>query len=393
MKRITVYVMILVFAVFAGCKDKNPAAVKNGELTVCYKSLLKDTVDIPLSLLTEELQIVKLDDADAALVSDRQNITVSENYIVAGNEGNTPAKLFERQTGKYITDLGSVGQGPGEYSQHIYHIQIDEKNGRIYLLPMMPSQILSYDLQGNFKDEKLYIPVRVPKSIFHVNGKDSIITFAVLPFTGIKTLVWSQKNMQIIQRYPTGHLSVNVDFSNEVISGFNNENVFDFQIFKFFEPGNDSLYHYDIEKNILTPVFTLDFSGSEISTHAYMELPQHYTGNFAVMLQTTVTGENSTATTPVDKFYIVDKKTLKASYFRLKNDFLGGIEVDNPIWRFKNGYFSQNCDPSVLLEQLENTLVSNKKLSEKMRAKLTELKNSISEDKDNNYILYAKLKK
>jgi hypothetical protein len=400
MKRISIFLSVLVFAAFAGCKEKNPAAVKNGELTVCYKSMLKDTVDIPLSLLTEELQIVKLDDADAALVKD-SDATVSDNYIVVTSStfGNLPAKLFERKTGKYISDLGAIGQGPGEYGSDIYHTQIDEENNRIYLIPrMMPKEILSYNLQGNFEE---YIPVmkRVPKSIFYVNKKDStaIVTVAMLPFAGTPNLIWTIKSAPrfygIVQSYPVGHLSVDIDFSNEIYGGFNNEGIFDFHIFCFFKPRVDSLYHYDIEKNILTPVFTLDFGGSEISTHAYRELPQHYTGNVAVMQKTVAVSEKYTETTNVSKYYIVDKKTLKASYFRLKNDFMGGIEVDNPIWRFKNGYFSQNCDPSVLLEQLENTLVSNKKLSEKMRAKLTELKNSINEDRDNNYILYAKLKK
>jgi hypothetical protein len=107
----------------------------------------------------------------------------------------------------------------------------------------------------------------------------------------------------------------------------------------------------------------------------------------------TVKTERGETSTTVDAYFIVDKKSLKASYFRLKNDFLGDMEIGAPVWSFSNGYFSQNYDPSVLLEQLENTLASNKKLSEKMRAKLTELKKSINESRDNNYILYAKLKK
>lgn len=394
MKRISIF--LLVFTIFAGCKEKNPAAIKNGELTVCYKSMLKDTVDIPLSLLTEELQIVKLDDADSALVKDN-DVMISDNYIVVFGSGNIPLKLFERKTGKYISDIGAVGQGPGEYG-NVFQVQIDEANNSIYVVPTpVPSYIFSYDMEGNLRE---YLPVirRVPRTIFHVNKKDSIITFAALPFHGLKNIIWTQKPLNqyrwtVIQDYPTGSLSVDPDYSNEIIGGFNNEGIFDFFIFNFFKPRPDSLYHYDIAENKLTPVFTLDFGGSEISPHAYMELPQHYIGSVAIVLETSGAAFG-TYTSAINKFYIVDKKTLKASYFRLKNDFLGNMEIDDPVWKkFQNGYFIQNFDPSILLEQLENTLASNKKLSEKMRTKLTELKNSINEDRDNNYILYAKLKK
>ncbi|MDR1121916.1 MAG: 6-bladed beta-propeller [Dysgonamonadaceae bacterium] len=391
MKRTVNFLLIMVFTVFAGCREKNPAAVKNGELTVCYKSMLTDTIDIPLSLLTDELQIVKLDTAGAALVKD-DGVTVSDNYLVVSASYNLlPAKLFDRKTGKYIADIGAIGQGPGEYSS-VLHTQIDEKHNRIYFATMMPSQILSYDFQGNFKDEGLRIPMRIPKCIFHVNSKDSIITFAVLPFKGIETLVWSQKNGQVIRSYPVGNLSVNTDFSNEIIGTFNNENIFDFQVFDF-SARNDSLYHYDITENKLTPVFTMDFDGAEPAAHIYVELPLHYMGSLVIGMNTVRDDRGNTMSTPINKYYIVDKKTLKASYFRLKNDFLGNIEIDWPIWQFKNGYFSQNMDPSVLREQLEKTLEENKTLSEEMRTKLAKLKDSINDDMDNNYILYAKLKK
>jgi hypothetical protein len=384
-------VLILVLAVLAGCKEKNPAAIKNGELTVCYKSMLKDTVDIPLSLLTEELQILKLDDSDSALVKDNW-ITISDNYIAIVGSGNFPAKLFDKKTGKYIADIGAIGQGPGEYGS-VYHIQIDEDNNRIYLIPaIMPSQILSYDLQGKFANDNLRIPIRVPKCLFHVNSRDSIVTYVVLPFQGLRTIAWSQKNGQVLQRYPVGNLSVKVDFSNEIIGRFNNENVFDFHIFNFFEPVADSLYHYDIENNKLIPVFTVDFGGATVTTHSYVELPQHYIGNIAVAMETKQT-DYGTESTTIDKCFIVDKKSLKASYFRLKNDFLGDMEVDVPTRFFKNGYFFINFDPSVLAEQLDKTLAVNKKLSEEMRTKLTKLRGSINEDRDNNYIMYAKLKK
>jgi hypothetical protein len=95
-------------------------------------------------------------------------------------------------------------------------------------------------------------------------------------------------------------------------------------------------------------------------------------------------------TTKNHKYYVLEKATLKGAYFKLKNDFLGDIEIESPFITFSDGYYAVNYEPANLLDKLENAL-TNKKMSVEMREKLTDLKNSINET-DNNYILYAKLK-
>lgn len=57
-----------------------------GTLISCDLKALKDTVDIPLSYLTEELQIVKLDNRDEALIGGWVRTTVSDNYILVSNK-------------------------------------------------------------------------------------------------------------------------------------------------------------------------------------------------------------------------------------------------------------------------------------------------------------------
>ena len=67
-----------------------------GTLVSCNLKALKDTVDIPLSYLTEELQVVKLDNRDEALVGGWIRTTVGEKYILVSNNKQTPYKLFTR---------------------------------------------------------------------------------------------------------------------------------------------------------------------------------------------------------------------------------------------------------------------------------------------------------
>ena len=95
-----------------------------GTLISCDLKALKDTVDIPLSYLTEELQIVKLDNRDEALVGGWVRTTIGDKYILVSNKKQIPYKLFTRD-GKFITTIGAYGEGPNEYA-NTYAEQLDD---------------------------------------------------------------------------------------------------------------------------------------------------------------------------------------------------------------------------------------------------------------------------
>ena len=89
-----------------------------GDLIACDLSKANDTVDVPLSLLTEELQVVKLDNRDEVLVGGWVRTTVSDNYILVSNNKQVPYKLFKRN-GEFVCSIGSYGQGPDLSLIHI----------------------------------------------------------------------------------------------------------------------------------------------------------------------------------------------------------------------------------------------------------------------------------
>jgi hypothetical protein len=378
----------VIFSVYS--QTSNPltnskqVAKKSNELTVCDRTLLKETVTIPLSLLTEELQILKLDDTDAALVKETP-VEISDNYLLVKGSGAIPFKLFDKKTGKFLTNIGSFGQGPGEY-RNVYDQQLDEKNNRIYLLPWQSKSILVYDLQGKALTS-IPLIADAPKGKFKVDTKSSTVIVSILPFTGVNAVVWTQTtDGKLVNSIVPGHLAVAPDFSNEV-EAYKTGNEYGFNIFTF-APRADSVYHYNSSQNKLIPVFTLDFKNMEQTIHSYSELPDYYLGQLAEPKQI---AENLT-TTQNNRFYIVDKKTLKGSFFKLENDFLGNIEIEWPSYTFSGEYYVRNVDPMNLRDELEKTLQSAKKLSPEIQARLKKLKDSIT-DNDNNYILYAKLKK
>lgn len=152
--------------------------ILNGDsVWVCNQSALKDTLVLPLSYFADELQIVKLDNRDEALVPVR-NVIVSDNYILVWGKDQTPFKLFDK-SGKFLGNVGAFGQGPGEY-QLIYDAQIDEAGGRIYLLPWNARSLLAYDLKGQ-SVQNISLPGLVPKGVFKANTKDSLLSVFLLP--------------------------------------------------------------------------------------------------------------------------------------------------------------------------------------------------------------------
>ena len=358
--------------------------VNGNDVVVCDQSLLDNTITIPLSALTEELQIVKLDDADEALVK-QTRATVGEKYILVSGSQQIPYKLFERKTGKFVANIGAFGQGPNEY-QHIYDQQLDEANNRIYLIPWQTRKILVYDLKGNAL-EPIPLCMSAPKGKFNVNTKAETVTVSILPFKDSPAVVWTQTTKgKLIHAIPSGKFVV-PDFSNEILTT-KFGGVYSLSISTFFELRPDSVYHYESATNKMIPVFTTKFSSSKIPIHFYIELPNHFIGEFAEEKAVT---ENM-STTQNHRHYLVDKKTLKGSFFKMENDFLGNAPIGYPIGDFDGEYFVKNMDPGDLFDMLEKVLASNKKLTPAQKTKLTKLKDSIT-DNDNNYILYAKIKK
>lgn len=361
----------------------SPVVAKRiGSLITCELKALKDTINFPLSQLTEELQIVKLDNRDEALVGGWTRTTIGKKYILISNNKQTPYKLFDR-TGKFITNIGSYGQGPNEYL-NTYAEQLDEAHNRIYILPWQSDKLLVFDLKGKVQPS-IPLGARVPKGQFRVDGAKSEVTVTALPFKGSKAVVWTQdfqgkrKNI-VVPR----HLEVPQDFSNEVMAGNNTPN-YNVMLAVIMPPRVDSLYRYTPMKTKLDACFTVKYPQEKIPWHTYSELPTYYMGDVSSPIQ--VSSTTWVGSKPA--YYMVDKKSLRGNYVRLYNDYLGTTSMT--IWpAFSDGYYVINQEPLQLQEQLEKEL-QKKNLPAAVRARVQKLVNSLNEN-DNNVVIFAKLK-
>ncbi|MDR2036975.1 MAG: 6-bladed beta-propeller [Bacteroidales bacterium] len=371
-------------------KVADKVKVGKQEVVVGNRTLLKDTVTLPLSFFTEELKMIKLENKDEALAS-TGSVIIGEQHILVKGSGDNPYKLFTKD-GKYITNIGARGRGAGEYG-NVYDEFLDEKHNRIYILPWSTNSILVYDLKGKVLDP-VRLPMNVPKGKIFVDPSGTTVSVLAVPFTGSPYIVWTQKiSGELVSGIAPGHLAINPRDASGSFTGFNNEaasskNTSNIDIFlSTFGARLDTLYHYDIKGNKLIPKFAMKYGSSKVPIFWYAEWPHHYVGNLAEPKQIS----ESMTTTTKNVFFIIEKSSLKGSFFKLYNDFLGDMEIGWPSFAFSNGYYIKNYDPGDLIEDLEKLLSSNKKMSSDMRKKLTDLKNSVKET-DNNYIFYAKLK-
>ena len=88
-----------------------------------------------------------------------------------------------------------------------------------------------------------------------------------------------------------------------------------------------------------------------------------------------------------ERYFIIDKATLRGSYCRIYNDYLCDEPSDWIVG--KNGYFIENVTPDILLKRIEEFLKESPSISPERKQRLLGLKAGIHEN-GNNYIIYGK---
>ena len=347
-------------------------------VTVLDLASVKDTFNIPLSLLLSSFEIIQLENSDEALVSYTSAYAISENYIGL-NSYPSAYKLFNRK-GKFLRDISVQGQGPSDFLFGIYDSHIDEINNRIYLLSYSANKILVFDLEG-----KVYppipLPFRVPKGRFHIDAEKEELFITAVPFIETPYVVWKQDfKGNVLQSIDSKPFVINPsDYSNEVYSS-RNTSFMDFYLFTW-GPRNDSLYHYNIAENQLIPKLAIKWD-REVARHVYTELPNHYLTRLVI--------PSSPTYIPRSPQIIIEKETLRGCYANFKFNMLGNIDGPNYLI-FNRGYLIGSMYPHEIKEQLENVLAHPEKLTPQMKAKVKKLNDRITED-DNNIILLGKLR-
>lgn len=122
--------------------------VSQGEVPVIdVETAIQNPQELLLTDLGEKITYIPLETIDESLVNLRSNskMIVTEQYIFVG-DGQSPIICFDRATGKYLRNIGSIGQGPGEYRSST-DMEVDAKVKRIYIR-ISPIHYQCYDYEG-----------------------------------------------------------------------------------------------------------------------------------------------------------------------------------------------------------------------------------------------------
>ena len=203
---------------------------------------------LPLSEIAEEITAIELELTDESLINPEaiQRILVSEDHIIviSGRLGLATIHVFNKD-GKFIRSIGSIGQGPGEYTS-INSVALDEKNRRLFIATFMPNRIICYDLDGKFLNaSEIYSQFDSFVDIHYLNDELLFIAFQMALENKIEnrkvTIKHSLYRMKDDFQMIDNGIILKQDF--ETLSG--SGNGYNYKDFIFH--GNSSFYLYYCE--------------------------------------------------------------------------------------------------------------------------------------------------
>jgi hypothetical protein len=108
--------LILSFLIFS-CSNLQR---RNSEINLInVGNAFESKQEVYLSMLVDKVEYIPLELTQKSVLTANAIIEVTEDYIIARNYGIKPPLLllFDRQSGKFIREIGNVGRGPDEYSR------------------------------------------------------------------------------------------------------------------------------------------------------------------------------------------------------------------------------------------------------------------------------------
>jgi hypothetical protein len=147
MKKKNIIFVICVF-IFFSCGHDNIPETK--ALYVMNVDNLKHQDTIYASSFFKNVRTIILEDHDAAIMGEIRDIQVFDNYIFVLDEWRAKKLFVFDKNGKYLRQIGHLGQGPGEYLRPD-DFCIDTAKREIYILDNDSRKVHKYNLDdGKF---------------------------------------------------------------------------------------------------------------------------------------------------------------------------------------------------------------------------------------------------
>ncbi|MDO9581383.1 MAG: 6-bladed beta-propeller [Bacteroidales bacterium] len=241
MKKIPVLCLSLAF-IMASCSQHESADKKSVEI-IKLKEAFENRKSITINDISINFEYVRLETKDECLTDTRLAVYSDDQYLIAIDQKKI--LLFDRYDGKFIREIGHMGNGPGEYSRTYNVMPYNEKNNIIYA--GRNRKRYGYSLDGQLRDT-----LSLPELVSEIGNIDDNIFAAFLPdYQG------GEKNKIIIFNHKGSLLKTFPNYlSAPITSSFFawNPNSWFYIINKqlyFYQLFNDTLFH--VKENSITP--------------------------------------------------------------------------------------------------------------------------------------------
>lgn len=348
--------------------------------------------EIKLSDIIDDINYIPLETKRECLIGSPSEIRFTENFFFVKNHLPPSLCQFDK-TGRFITNIGQQGKGPGEFNR-LRSFCIDKRNENAILYAKHPDKLLIYGFDGNLKNI-VSCPDDQPVNEIETFSIDNyILMFANYNgktkhsyqcFTMQNTLINKAVIPQSFSR--NGSFSIMPEFSFYTYSNSLNvkENIL-----------NDTIY--SIFDNKFIPKYVLNFGQNTFPVKARQERATYLKNMHEyVVLKNIFESKNF-----LIFIYRFNKKIFVGFYHKntmttslmendgIKNDFDSGPDF-HPIYQ-KNNILVGFIDAYKFIEYVNSRAFKNStpKFPEKKK-QLEILANSLNEN-DNPILMLVKLK-
>lgn len=401
---ILILVLMIIMCHCKKCED-NAVTIKKvmgHEILVCDIDKVTETREMKLSELVESSALVRLSNDTNALVGNTCLAKFRSGYIILADFKN---KLFLFDEKGHFINAWNPGKGPTEF---ILPVNPQLINHNIFIRDKFNNKLIKHNLEGTSS----YAVKLVKKT-----GKSIVLNDSTILTIGNSESVNDPYLICVQDIYGNIIKSIQTSKHVKLIPPLVQESVISYPVINGWNihfPTNDTLMHYSIRENRLTPLAVFHSSLHEqTNKELYIErktkglsinnkkltqtvkvIPE-YESNKYYFLSVYTYGMQKDLPWYIAKrkICLVDKGSREAFYVTLVNDFWGNI----PFRPFSNSHFwSKKLIQNIPAISLKNRFASilddeENMISTKVR---TKLKKAVSETNtnDNNIIFVYTLK-
>jgi hypothetical protein len=235
--------LLLIYIISFCCHQKKP---DNKSLEIInLDEAFENRKPINICDISKHIEYIRLESNDKCLTGTKLKVYSSNQFLIAIDRNKI--LVFNRKDGKFIREIGHLGNGPGEYSRTYPVMPFDEEKNIVYA--GRSKKRYGYSIDGHLKDT-----LTIPELVSEIGNIDEDIYAAYLPnYQGNeknKIVIFNNKD-SIIKIFPN-YLSA------PITDGFFvwNPGSWFYRLNKqlyFYELFNDTVFH--VNSNSLAPRF------------------------------------------------------------------------------------------------------------------------------------------